>query len=150
MIGPSPIPILGNLLQASLETHKIFIEIGKKYGGIFAFDLGSYSAVIINDLNIMKQCLNDPAFAGRPLLQVFLDKSGPGATSTRGIITSELQIWSEQRRFTIKNLRDFGFGKASMEQIIQEEIKEFIDTIRKEGKLGKPMKTRGIFNIGEI
>jgi cytochrome P450 len=30
-------------------------------------------------------------------------------------------IWREQRRFTLRNLRDFGFGRRSMENIIHEE-----------------------------
>ena len=30
-----------------------------------------------------------------------------------GIVFSQGQAWSEQRRFTLKTLRDFGFGKAS-------------------------------------
>lgn len=126
------------------------MEVGKKYGGIFAFDFGSYPAVVINDLKLMKECLNDRAFAGRPVLPLFLEKSGPGATFIRGIIPSELRLWSEHRRFVMKNLRDFGFGKASMEQIIQEEITEFIDSIRKEGVVGNPIQTRGMFNAGHI
>ena len=32
--------------------------------------------------------------------------------------------WQEQRRFTLKNLRDFGFGKLSMEGLILEEVQK--------------------------
>jgi hypothetical protein len=40
------------------------------------------------------------------LLSLFL---GP----ISGVIMSQSQTWVEQRRFTLKTLRDFGFGKAS-------------------------------------
>jgi len=131
-----------------LEPHKGFVKLGKKYGGIFAFDYGSYQSVVINDLKLMKQCLNDLAFAGRPRLQFFLERTGPQATYCRGIIVSEKRHWSEQRRFVLKNLRDFGFDKSTMEGVIQEEITEFIDTLRKD--VGRPIKTRGLFNTGVL
>ena len=32
--------------------------------------------------------------------------------------------WQELRRFTLKNLRDYGFGKISMESSILEEVEK--------------------------
>ena len=42
------------------------------------------------------------------------------------------QEWQEQRRFTLRNLRDFGFGKTSMESLIQEEIEKCIEVLSKD------------------
>ena len=39
-----------------------------------------------------------------------------------GVIGTNGQYWREQRRFLLKNLKDFGFGKTSMESIIQDEM----------------------------
>ena len=39
-----------------------------------------------------------------------------------GVIMSKGKYWKEQRRFLLKNLKDFGFGKASMESLIQDEM----------------------------
>jgi hypothetical protein len=39
-----------------------------------------------------------------------------------GVIATTGNYWREQRRFLLKNLKDFGFGKASMESIIQDEM----------------------------
>ena len=42
------------------------------------------------------------------------------------------QEWQEQRRFTLRNLRDFGFGKVSMEGLIQEEVEKCIEMLSQE------------------
>ena len=48
------------------------------------------------------------------------------------------QEWQEQRRFTLRNLRDFGFGKVSMESLIQEEVEKCIEMLSQEtGKVTK-------------
>lgn len=31
-----------------------------------------------------------------------------------GVIMSEGKVWSDQRRFTLRTLRDFGFGKTGL------------------------------------
>lgn len=55
---------------------------------------------------------------------------GPyGITSTQG------KIWSEQRKFNIRTLRQFGMGKSSVIQtIILSEVDMALEWIRKEGK----------------
>ena len=39
-----------------------------------------------------------------------------------GVLQSEGRTWLEQRRFALRTLRDFGFGKSGMEQMIKEEV----------------------------
>lgn len=36
------------------------------------------------------------------------------------------ELWKEQRRFTIKHLKDVGVGKSSLEGMILEEIRDLI------------------------
>ena len=44
--------------------------------------------------------------------------------NAQGIITSDGQRWQETRRFTLKHLKDFGFGKEGLEGVIQAEAEE--------------------------
>ncbi len=47
-----------------------------------------------------------------------------------GITFNNGANWQAQRRFSMKVLRDFGFGKMSMISSIQDEIKELQGFLR--------------------
>jgi methyl farnesoate epoxidase / farnesoate epoxidase len=38
-------------------------------------------------------------------------------------------LWKNQRRFTLRHLRDFGFGKQKMDEYIHEEVYSLFDAI---------------------
>ena len=48
-----------------------------------------------------------------------------------GVLISEGRTWVEQRKFALRTLRDFGFGKSSMEEMIREEVQLFTEEIRR-------------------
>ena len=58
---------------------------------------------------------------------------------------SEGAEWKEQRRFTLRVLKDFGLGKSSMESLIHEEVDAFNDSLKQQ--CGTPVDTRHRFNI---
>jgi len=62
-----------------------------------------------------------------------------------GVIMSEGKIWSDQRRFTLRTLRDFGFGKTGMEELIQDEVALFKALIKKSE--GEPFDFINQFNL---
>lgn len=47
--------------------------------------------------------------------------------------------WVEQRRFTLRNLRDFGFGTRGkkLEKIIEEEMRDFVDLVQSNVEVSK-------------
>ncbi|KAG8228075.1 hypothetical protein J437_LFUL009047 [Ladona fulva] len=51
-----------------------------------------------------------------------------------GVIFTDGEEWKEQRRFTLRNLRDLGLGKRSMESMIREEALELVSTLTEMGK----------------
>ena len=53
--------------------------------------------------------------------------------------------WREQRRFALKHLKDFGFGKSSMENMICVEVTDLANHLRsmKDGEID----TKQLFNF---
>ena len=45
---------------------------------------------------------------------------------------TEGEHWQVQRRFTLQQMRNFGFGKKSQEAVIHEEVEELVERLSKE------------------
>jgi cytochrome P450 family 307 subfamily A len=68
--GPFPWPILGNLaLLGKFESpFQAFCELSRVYGEIFTLTLGTTRCVVVNNLEMIKEVLNENGkyFGGRP------------------------------------------------------------------------------------
>jgi hypothetical protein len=51
--------------------------------------------------------------------------------SATGIIFTDGQFWAEQRRFALRHLREFGFGRRfpHLEGVVKEEIQDLLDVL---------------------
>ena len=58
---------------------------------------------------------------------------------------SDGPIWAEQQRFTLRTLRDFGFGKAKMEELINGEVEVFNEVLM--SYRGEPIDIAGKLNF---
>ncbi|XP_021056207.1 cytochrome P450 2J6-like isoform X2 [Mus pahari] len=124
--GPWRLPFVGNLFQFDYGMeHVSLLPFVKKYGNLISLDFGHISSVVISGLPLIKEALTD--FSKRPSIpsreHVFKDN---------GIIFSNGQKWKEQRRFTLMVLKNFGVGKKSLEQRIQEEAYHLVKAIGEE------------------
>uniref|UniRef100_A0A914XH44 Cytochrome P450 n=1 Tax=Plectus sambesii TaxID=2011161 RepID=A0A914XH44_9BILA len=128
--GPSPLPLLGNLLQMD-QTYpeKAFVEWGKKYGPIFTVWIPT-PIVIINEYELMKETVikQGDIFAGRPEMFIIdaLLKGNYGLLFTRG------QMWRENKRFALHVLRDFGVGRNQLHSQIMEQATELISNLHQQ------------------
>ena len=65
---------------------------------------------------------------------LFASSSGGSATDEEkngGIVFAHGQEWSEQRRFTMKTLRDLGFGKTATDDVILDEVQKLVGLLAK-------------------
>ena len=91
----------------------------QKYGKIIGFYMGSRRFVVAADYDMIKELLKRDELAGRPDIRP-MSQFRPGyglalgmGNDNRppGVLMSQGRHWREQRRFLLRNLRDFGFGK---------------------------------------
>ncbi|XP_049666934.1 cytochrome P450 2H1-like [Accipiter gentilis] len=126
--GPITLPIVGNILQLNVwNLPESLKKLSKKYGPVFTIYLGPQKAVVLYGYEVVKEALIDQAddFSGRgnlPLLKKLFQGTG--------IVTSNGETWKQLRRFTLTTLRDFGMGKKSIEERIQEEAHFLVERIR--------------------
>nr|XP_040018949.1 cytochrome P450 2F2-like [Gasterosteus aculeatus aculeatus] len=141
--GPPVWPILGNILDLSLENPlKDFERLKKTYGNVYSLFLGPKPVVVMNGMKTIKEALVTKGvdFAGRPQ-DLFVNDS----TQRKGVILADYgSSWKEQRRFALMNLRNFGMGKDSMEERIHGEIQYTVDTLEK--SIGKSFSPQNMFH----
>ena len=96
--------------------------------GILHMNTFSLNTVWIGDYKKIKYLFNLPEVTARlnkTMLELALPSRRVQGPEMPGILFSDGQTWHQQRRFTLRTLRDFGFGKQGMEELIQEEIVQF-------------------------
>ena len=65
-----------------------------------------------------------------------------------GVIFSHGNYWKELRRFLLRNLRDFGFGKTSMEDMFHDEVSKLRASLSK--RCDEPVNLAGTMNISIV
>ena len=103
--------------------------INYRYGDTYSLMAGGEHLIFISDYQDMKEAFNKDSTNFRPrggedFRKAYAEfRGGDGFT---GIVDSHTTVWKDQRRFAMHQLKNLGFGKASMETQIMDEIQELI------------------------
>nr|XP_045010722.1 cytochrome P450 2C9 isoform X3 [Jaculus jaculus] len=127
--GPTPLPIIGNILQINIkDISKSFNNFSKVYGPVFTLYFGMKPTVVLHGYKAVKEALIDHGeeFSGRGSFPV-----AERVNNGLGVIFSNGKSWKEMRRFSIMTLRNFGMGKRSIEDCVQEEARCLVEELRK-------------------
>uniref|UniRef100_A0A8C8TJU4 Cytochrome P450 2J2-like n=1 Tax=Peromyscus maniculatus bairdii TaxID=230844 RepID=A0A8C8TJU4_PERMB len=148
--GPWRLPFVGNLFQFDLDVSQLHVGIQKfvkKYGNLISLDFGNIPSVVITGMPLIKEVLThmEQNFLKRPIMPL-----RERVFNNTGLLMSSGQTWKEQRRFALMTFKNFGLGKKSLEQRIQEEALHLADAIGEEE--GHPFDpylkiTNGVSNV---
>ncbi|XP_010972731.2 cytochrome P450 2C23 isoform X1 [Camelus dromedarius] len=127
--GPTPLPIIGNLMQLNLKDIPASLsKLAKQYGPVYTLHVGPHLTVVLHGYKAVKEALIDQGdeFLGRGTVPI-VDNTQKGY----GIIFSNGDRWKQMRRFSLMTLRNFGMGKRSLEERVQEEAQFLVEELRK-------------------
>ncbi|XP_044518627.1 cytochrome P450 2C44-like [Gracilinanus agilis] len=127
--GPIPLPILGNMLQMdSKDRFTFFDKMSKKYGPVYTVYVGLQRIVVLHGYEAIKEALIDQGddFLNRAPLPIFED-----ILKGHGFFSSNGEKWRQNRRFSLMTLRNFGMGKRSIEERVQEEAQCLVEELWK-------------------
>ncbi|XP_004620834.2 cytochrome P450 2B11-like [Sorex araneus] len=126
--GPRPLPFFGNLLQMDRNgLLKSILKMRDQYGDVFTLYLGPKPVVILCGTEAIREALVDQtdAFSGRGKIAVL-----EPVFQDYGLVFSNGERWKVLRQFALTTMRDFGMGKRSVEERIQEEAQYLVEELR--------------------
>jgi len=158
---PSPwlrVPFLGhlefifNISDPVNETRRLYNVYSKN--GLCYTSFMNVHNVLVGDYDTLRYLLNHPHVQNRvtnftgPLYKQLMENRGQKEGYLQGIMHSQGEIWREQRKFTVRTLREFGFGRGSMEDLVQDEFSKFSDHL--DTYKGEYIEISGLFNLPVI
>ncbi|KAJ6663582.1 hypothetical protein lerEdw1_009661 [Lerista edwardsae] len=110
--------------------HRSLEKLSQKYGPVYTIHLGSLPCVVLCGYQAVKEALVDQAddFSDRGEFPIFYR-----FTRGNGIAFSNGEKWKVLRRFALQTLKNFGMGKRSIEERIQEEAQCLVQEFRRTG-----------------
>ncbi|KAI1702851.1 cytochrome p450 domain-containing protein [Ditylenchus destructor] len=127
--GPTPWPFVGNMFQLRMDNLPGYLhDMSVKYGPVYTLFM-PVPTVVVATYDTIKESLvtKGEHFSGKrwgPLEALMSNNTENG-----GILTSQGDNWREQRRTAITIFRNFGMGKALMEEQVMRSVEDLVDHI---------------------
>eukprot|EP00091_Calanus_sinicus_P017336 TRINITY_DN3743_c0_g1_i5.p1 TRINITY_DN3743_c0_g1~~TRINITY_DN3743_c0_g1_i5.p1 ORF type:complete len:349 (-),score=66.23 TRINITY_DN3743_c0_g1_i5:512-1558(-) len=126
--GPTRLPLLGStpFLNTKKGLSDWTMDEAVTKHRIATVGLGPRLIYVINDYEAAKEFLSRQELTGRHLGQFALAHRGYDG-KRQGIFMNEGKQWLNQKRFGLKTLKDLGFEKQDLEQLMNIEVEEILN-----------------------
>ncbi|KAK4873532.1 hypothetical protein RN001_015561 [Aquatica leii] len=132
--GPAWYPIIGSawalhkLRKTTGSLSRTTGHLASKYGSVVGVRIGTDRVVFVYGYKTIREFASKDDFNGRPHTIFYRSRTWG---KRRGVLLTDSEFWQDQRRFVLRHLRDFGFGKRNMSDMIEEEAFTMIQRIKK-------------------
>ena len=132
---PQRLALTGDCLHYVVISHSVYFRV-----------------VVLNDYKLIRDAFKEDVFSGRPTLKMLEVRNQGVKRGTfmkillfiqaedefvlthfrlySGLVCSEGREWNEQRKFTLRQLRDLGLGKKTTESLVLEELEELVSGLK--------------------
>ncbi|KDR10510.1 probable cytochrome P450 303a1 isoform X2 [Zootermopsis nevadensis] len=143
--GPPWIPVLGSALHVHRlrkqtgYLYRATAEMAKRYGPVVGLRVGKDRQVVLCGYEAIKDMLSREEFDGRPQGPFYETRTWG---KRRGVLLTDEDFWQEQRRFVLRHLKEFGFGRHTMAELVEEEAGQLVQAFQQ--------KLQGSQNAGVV
>lgn len=153
--GPLWLPIFGSILYIAKTRRKLkyfthlCAKLGSEYNApLIGLKFGKDLVVVVNSSKTLKEFLSSDDLIGRPDGEFYRSRTWG---ERLGVLLTDSDLWKEQRRFSLRHLRDFGFGRRDMSVMIEEEAANMVEYLQQRILLSSKKELEcdmeNIFNI---
>ncbi|KAJ8312100.1 hypothetical protein KUTeg_009473 [Tegillarca granosa] len=119
--GPFAFPLVGNLpllfKEKESEKHLFYQKMAAKYGSVYRLYYGNLMMVFINGYDAVNSVFVKQADLTTDRPEIMTKRA-----KVKGIVNQNGPVWKSLRRISIQAMRDFGVGKKSLGETVNEEV----------------------------
>lgn len=139
--GPKWYPIIGSSLAVHWARERTGmlcqavqeISQGYKNNGVVGLKVGKDRVVIAMTAASIREMMSNEDLDGRPTGPFYETRTWG---TRKGVLLTDGSFWVDQRRFIVRHLKEFGYARRGMVEMIQNEaehlFKDFQNTVRKQ------------------
>lgn len=133
--GPKWLPIIGSALFVHNERIRtgmlwkatMSIASNYKHNGVVGFKVGKNKTVVALSADSIREMMFNEHLDGRPVGLLYETRTW----GTRlGVLLTDGELWVDQRRFIVRHLKEFGFARRGMVDMIQTEAQHMLADYR--------------------